>query len=235
MDDVNNMDESIDTGEEASVGISRRDMIKASVIAGGLVWTAPVLLAGRASAAPSTCCPPGFETAIAIKYTTGNTLGNCGVTCLDMGKIGVNGNNLPCPDLACISQQGFAVTTFDTSGGNPITKGTIVLNADVRLIAAAVRSSSTCFWTECDDPAHPGLANDKTTGFPDQCEGITPCPTPSVANPNRIWVTTAGSGSGFTTTIHMELQASDFPGNSGINQAEIYVCVDSRVTGRCGG
>ena len=58
MDDVNNMDESMDEIEQSPSGVSRRDMIKASVVAGALVWSAPVLLTGRAAADHDDVWPP---------------------------------------------------------------------------------------------------------------------------------------------------------------------------------
>jgi hypothetical protein len=238
VDDVNIMDVSMDGVEQSPGGISRRDMIKASVIAGGLVWSAPMLLAGRASAAPSICCPTGFETAFAIKYTVGDQTGNCGVTCLDMDKIGVDAsaNNLPCPPPACLTREGIAVANFDNFGG------TVTLSADVRVIAASVRTSRFCFFTECDDPdpAHAGPSTAKFTGLRNQCDDGTvsdsSCPTivPDATHPNRIWVEVQPDSS---TIVRFELVGGnppvDYPGNSGIAHVEVYLCGNSRVTGRC--
>lgn len=46
--------------EESTSGITRRDILKKSVIAGGLVWIAPTILASPAGATVGPCCPEPF-------------------------------------------------------------------------------------------------------------------------------------------------------------------------------
>jgi hypothetical protein len=228
VDDVNNMDESMDTMEQSAGGISRRDMIKASVIAGGLVWSAPVLLAGRASAAPATCCPSIFETAFAIKFTPGNNQGNCGATCLDANIAG-NINNLPCPSLSCLlggSDPFITATVTDSSA-------TIVFDENFRVIAAAVQTNKYCLFTYCELTG--GLSTAQNSGTANSCDdsGAPDCPNivPNGDDPNRVWVETVPTSS----IVRVELQPEDFTGQSGLSQVEIFLCVNSVVTGMCGG
>src|SRR2546421_80142 len=76
------MDESMDMVEGFHRSISRRDMIKASGVAGGLVWSAPLLLSGIAAADPAdTCCTDGTKVTVKVTSTSG---ANCnGTGCID--------------------------------------------------------------------------------------------------------------------------------------------------------
>jgi hypothetical protein len=60
--------------EQGKRGISRRDLIKTSVVAGGVVWVAPTLLARPAGAGVSCDCPAGHLFAIKTENAkTGTT------------------------------------------------------------------------------------------------------------------------------------------------------------------
>ena len=223
MDDVNNMDESIGAVEQAPGGISRRDMIKASVVAGGLVWTAPVLLSGKAFGQVVTpdCtenCPDGFETSIAVKIT-GNGV-NCGVSCLDMM------GNLPCSTslATCLGtvHQGqlnafVTVNNFDQNGNPPT--ATITLDPNVGLQAVGVNTPQFCFFAFCPD-------------FADTCEQQAQKACPDISGDDRIDVVLTpvpNPGTGNTTTITVTLKNGD--GN--INHIELLLCLNSAVTGLC--
>jgi hypothetical protein len=215
---MNSMDEPIDTVHTERSGISRRDMIKASVVAGGLVWSAPILLSGTAAAAPHPCCPTGFESAIAFKVT-GTTAVNCGSSCLDARA----GTNLPCDSgLAdCLLDEDFVIVDeFDGNDGT----ATIRITQNARLIAAAANTPRFCFFTDC-----PTFATGPGSGTPNTCTSNQTCPT---VPPNRIWVTTLPDNDPNTvdfTTVVVQLQPSD--GN--LNHVELYLCVNSVITGIC--
>jgi hypothetical protein len=152
VDDVNNMNETTDTGQQAVGGISRRDMIKASVIAGGLVWTAPVLLTGKAAAQEENCCQGG--TLVAVKITQLQTV-NCGVSCLDLF-FPNNPKNIACCDP--LAEALVTVTAFDKDAGT----ATVTVNGvpPNSIVGAAARSNNAgCFRADClndfDDGASP--------------------------------------------------------------------------------
>lgn len=70
--------------DDRQSGISRREMIKGTVVAGGLVWAAPVLLSGKAAAQvdPAPCCEDGqaitisfdLDTEVLVPGTGGGTI-----------------------------------------------------------------------------------------------------------------------------------------------------------------
>lgn len=216
----------MDTEDQSPGGVSRRDMLKASVAAGALVWTAPVLLSGTAYAQPSPCCPPGFESAIAFKVTAGAV--NCGASCLDA----MFGTNLPCDSslASCLIDPDnpfVIVDAFDANAGT----ATIRINQNARLIAAAANSPQFCFNTECT-----GFATGPNTGTSNTCTSNQTCPT---IPPNRIWVTTLPDNDPNTvdfTTVVVQLINQTGPGgvrDGNLNHVELYVCVNSVITGIC--
>jgi hypothetical protein len=105
MNEVNEPNDTDFFTRVASHRISRRDMVKASVIAGGLVWTAPVLLSGTASAQVESCCTTG--TPVTVTIDPAGVL-SCGIaTCLIQ-----EGEDFDCdPDmLECLEQFGIDAT-----------------------------------------------------------------------------------------------------------------------------
>jgi hypothetical protein len=142
---MNNMDELMDMVEQSRGGISRRDMIKASVVAGALVWSAPLLLNGTASA-QTGCCPSPFQE-VALKFTSANP--NCGVTCLDM----LVDENVDCCQALADALIVSAVYNAGTSNGGPAGTATITINtalatlsgASARVNQPGVPGPPTCF------------------------------------------------------------------------------------------
>lgn len=247
MDDMKDMDESPEPVEQslASLGrdfltkagsheLSRRTMIKASVVAGGLVWSAPVLLTGKAAAQTTIpCCPEG--TAVSVNISEQNGV-NCGQRqCLD--NLGLD---FGCPDdlVNCLGDQDFVVADF-VSGGQDT--ATIVLAPGVSLIVAAVKAGDSCYATQCPcfakGPRTPPNTPPATGGCPNTCyhhqnnnpcnfgNNDTPLP-PAPGGRNRVWVT-AGPGPG-ETTIHVNTQP-----DGQLNQVEMSLCVAPEITALC--
>jgi hypothetical protein len=219
------MDESMDAVEPKSGGLSRRDMIKASVIAGGLVWSAPVLLTGKAAALvnPSACCPTGFSSNVGFKitnYNAGQDMAtvNCGADCLT-SVVPNLGCSTQLPD--CLVDQGFVdVVAFEKGSLNPNPVpgfATIDISEDARILAVAVNTEHWCIIAECP------------TFAPNTCStsnAANPCPTsPSVATTPRITVTPNGTGQ----RINIQMQLGD----ETINQLHIALCINSDITGVC--
>jgi hypothetical protein len=168
VDDVNNMNDSVDAVEPSAGGISRRDMIKASVIAGGLVWTAPVLLSGTAYAQVEACCPTG--TPVTVTITPDGQL-HCGIAqCLVQA-----GESFDCdPDmLQCLADSGVdvAITLVNDRNGNPDhTEVHVDLLNGIVLLAVAVNT------TGGSNPNHCALVkviNPTTCNFPQAPNNIT--------------------------------------------------------------
>jgi hypothetical protein len=231
---MNDMDETMGA-VRSSGGVSRRDMIKASVVAGALVWSAPILLTGKAAAAPGDpCCPNGTPVSINIPEKGGV---NCGaVQCLDNVLIGFpNGADFPCTsDLTnCINEQRLVVGDFQGGGTD---EATIILAAGVTLIVGTVKTGSDCFYTRCnpngpfdsghstsvDDGVNPNICEAQNEG---PCDSIDPPLPPAPTGRNRIFITPGPMG---TTIVHVD-QSSD-----PLGQVELSICVAPEVTALCG-
>jgi hypothetical protein len=202
---MNNMDRVMDTVEQAA-GLSRRDMIKASVVAGALVWSAPVLLSGTASA-QTGCCPSPFQE-VALKFTSDNP--NCGVTCLDQ----LVDDNVDC--CQALADALITSVTFDAGVQNGPQKhpgtATITINtALATLTGASVRGGATgqplCF-NRVRTPANScNFAPDPTGGR------VT---FDNDANPTVVNILMHNGSSAET-----------------INQAEVLLCVKTSISLFC--
>ena len=197
----------MDVFEQSTSGISRRDMIKASVVAGALVWSAPVLFSGTAHA-QTGCCEAPFQE-VALKFPTANP--NCGVTCLDHL---VDENVDCCQALA----DALTDTVFYNAGSNngPPGSAQITINtALATLTGASVRGGGpgtpTCF----DRVRSPMGAG---------CASFPPDPTggrvlfDSDVNPSVVTV-----------------QMQPLPGNKAetIQQVEVLLCVKTSISLFC--
>lgn len=246
MDDVNNMDETVEPIGRPSGGLSRRDMIKASVIAGGLVWSAPALLTGKAAMAATTpCCPDGTPVRFKLPSATST---NCGEACFD---------NPPDsqPDWAFLTAIPCSTTIGNCliSGVNGFVKGVfkmggsqanIVLVPGVTLIGAAAKTQDDCYFTVC--PCFAGCQNDTGTCDADTCKNVcgklangNACnPAPTIP-PNRVWVlpntnldangnpvVPNGSNPGYTT-IQVDTNGTS------LNFVDLALCLAPAITGVC--
>ena len=223
MSDMNDMT----TTEAGGEGISRRDMIKGSVVAGGLVWAAPVLLTGKAAAQTTVqCCENGTPIAFSVPEGQSSSC-QASVQCLD--NLGLN---FACDDplLECLlSDSGFVTSSFNGAART----ATIVLDPGVTLIAAAVKAGSSCYLTQCTC-----LATGPTEGCPNVCfhqttnaactfgGKTTPLP-PAVGGRNRIWVLANTPTPGSTTIM------VDTSPDGQLNQVELALCLSPAVTGMC--
>jgi len=157
--------------EDTASGLSRRDLIKRSAVAGGLVWATPMVLARPASAehCPSGSCPVYYTVKITPNLTgeegaTGND-GKWGP--FDCSNLRIDGamqctftpptgavlgnppigtseqNSNPCAALAA------AVLSFDDPGATDPSEGdggelTLTLKSGYSFIFAATKKGSTC-------------------------------------------------------------------------------------------
>jgi hypothetical protein len=208
VDDVNNMDESMDVLEQSTGGISRRDMIKASVVAGALVWSAPVLLSGTAFA-QTGCCEAPFQE-VALKFTSANP--NCGVTCLDH----LVDENVDCCQALADALIMNVTYNAGTQQGGPAGTATIEINTSLAtLTGASVRGGGTgqpiCF-DRVRDP-RVGCAT-----FP-----------PDTTTDGRVMFDDESNPS--VVTIQMKA----LPNNKfeTINQAEVLLCVKTSISLFC--
>jgi hypothetical protein len=229
---MNDRDDSMDEVEQTASGISRRDMIKTSVIAGGLVWSAPVLLTGKAAAAPGDpCCPNG--TPISVNISEQNGL-NCGARqCLDNVLPGFpNGADFACQTglTNCLGDLDLVVGDFQGGGTD---EATITLAAGVTLIVGAVKTGSNCFFTRCQpglhttsptDAVNPNICRQQTTNAVCTFNGNDVPLPPEVGGRNRIYVTPGPNG---TTVVHIDMSSDP------LSQVELTICVAPEITALC--
>jgi hypothetical protein len=228
---MSNMDESTGMDEQSHGGLSRRDMIKASVVAGALVWSAPVLLSGTAYAQAERpecpCAPAG--TPVRLNISGGNpgpiTSANCGnVGCLIARD--------PSLDVACGTREQALFNCIVSAPANlmrfvaPTDKeaglATIELDPMITVISAAFRhqaNSIDCVFTDCG----PDMATSQASGTNTTVTGaVRPLP-------NQIWVTPGGGLGG--QTIHIDTTAVGQQDNW--IEINLILCVSNAVTGRC--
>ena len=224
---MNNMDESIGTDEQPHGGISRRDMIKASVVAGALVWSAPVLLTGRASAdhvwppdPPDENCPCA-GTLVRFKIGSDIPSANCGNTlCLEARDSGLV-MSVPCGDteeaIVCAIKADELISF--TAANFPQGTATLAIDPLISLVAVAVRrAGGQCIFTDCGTN-HLSTARLAAPGNPPNTD-VNGDPLPF---PNQVWVTNSGQ------TVNIQLNGN--PRN--ITQIDLLLCVSRAVTGQC--
>ncbi len=227
MDEMNDVEQSKDTTERkpglsrpdfftrvASSHLSRRDMVKSSVVAGGLVWAAPMLLSSSRAEALETCCPSGSSN-LTVTIAPDGTVG-CGTpTCL----VG----NPPCDaddTIACIDD--FVIVGNDTISIGvtlPIV-GTINVNVNIMTIAlqgvtlaAIAAQSSTAFLT------------------PNACTVIGGCPDLSLLVAPLPFSIQAGGliaiVTGPVTVLGVEVIGA-------LDHVELELCIPGTASGLCG-
>lgn len=156
--------------DATSGGMSRRDLIKKSAVAGGLVWASPVLLQGVASA-QTNCrsCPNGVL--YTLKIPSGSAV-NCGQGCLERFTCGT-----------CLFDVGavtFVATEFFTNGKTRAAE--VTLDPRLRLVATSGKFSGPCSVapvSSCDDDPPFSGGNPRITVFP----GTPPNPGANPPNP----------------------------------------------------
>lgn len=133
-------------------GLSRRDLITRTAVAGGLVWAAPVLLASPAGAIHDPCaCHDGLIYYIKISSQQGVNCGN--ITCS-----GVNEPRNPtylCGE--CLVESGVVVISDLVFEAGTVRFSSITLGPDVELMlfCAQSKSANQPFVASCPDFVDP--------------------------------------------------------------------------------
>jgi len=211
---MNNMDDTTGT-DQSPGGLSRRDMIKASVAAGALVWSAPVLLSGKAFASHEDC--PCAGTLVRLNISAGLAI-NCGSTmCLDNREPDLAAE-VPCGERAdeiiCAIEADNLITF--SNANLPGGRLTITLDPMLTFQAGAIRqqggggTQANCFYTDCD-----ALSTMQVGGVPNTMQSGA-----AVVGNNRIWVPNS-------TTIEINTVGVN------ITAVDLLLCVSAAVTGVC--
>lgn len=134
-------------------GLSRRDLITRTAVAGGLIWAAPVLLASPASAAHDPCaCHDGLVYYIKIASEEGINCGNITCTKLDNAKTAVCGK--------CLVDQGIVVIADLEFVAGKVRFSSITLGPEVSLVQFCAQTKSNLITVDCpgfQDPSDPDI------------------------------------------------------------------------------
>ena len=119
-------------------GISRRDLLKRSAVAGGVIWAAPVLTSGTAWGQASTCDCDGSPVYTKIAGVAGNDAQTCNNQCL-------NPDNLPSIGFGCLQDNGYVATTVT----NNELASVEFQSKSIFLNRLAMKVSESCYMITC--------------------------------------------------------------------------------------
>jgi hypothetical protein len=119
-------------------GISRRDLLKRSAIAGGVIWATPVLTSGTAWGVAGTCDCEGSPVYTKIAGVAGNDAQTCNNQCL-------NPDNLPSFGFGGLQDHGYVATTV-TSGELAAVE---FQSKSIFLNRLAMKVSESCYMITC--------------------------------------------------------------------------------------
>lgn len=124
-------------------GLSRRELLKASAAAGGLVWVAPVLSTSAAWGQTAPCCTCE-GTVIYAKFAPGNSQ-SCQNQCLQPQKFGVTARY----SLECLASLGLVGLCDDVDSS--ARTASISFSGGVTPIKVAFQASGSCYVARCED------------------------------------------------------------------------------------
>jgi hypothetical protein len=119
-------------------GISRRELLKKSAVAGGVLWATPALTSGTAWGQTGSCDCDGSPVYTKIAGVAGNDAQTCNNQCL-------NPDDLPSIGFGCLKDNGYVATTQTSNelASVEFQSKSIFLN---RL---AMKVSETCYMITC--------------------------------------------------------------------------------------
>ena len=170
-------------------GMTRREMLKASALAGGVVWAAPVLSTGTAWASHSCGCNEG--TIIYAKFAPGNAQ-TCQNQCLQPGP------TVARYEFDCLVCAGLVSVCDNVSSGK--STASMRFSGAMQPLKAAMKATNDCYVARCNegfsrvfrwdsdfnDEQYDGLSNCVDAGDDGPCIFIDPATTANVgADPNN--------------------------------------------------
>jgi hypothetical protein len=154
-------------------GISRRELIKRSAVAGGVLWATPGLTSGTAWGATGACDCEGSLVYTKIAGVSGNDAQTCGNQCLQP-------RDLPSIGFDCLRTNGYVAFT-----GTSVETATVEFQSkNIALNRMSLKASESCYMVTCTENfgkvwqfgnSENGFPEPKHTEFPD-----TVAPVPAV-------------------------------------------------------
>lgn len=121
--------------------LGRRDIIKKAAVAGGLAWTAPMILSSQVSATVGTC-PDGCPTCYAAKFDWDED-NDVWKTCS-----GVGGSPCGSSITACTTYVNGCISGVSISG--PQNSPTVTVPSDAKIIQTVSKEGPNCGSTTID-------------------------------------------------------------------------------------
>lgn len=232
-------------------GISRRQMLTRSAVAGGVVWTAPTLLSSPAGAQIEPCpCNGGALTTVKISSTPSR---NCGASALSQrGKY-----NYPCLSALylCLFEQKYVEIKDQNFENGSARQAEIVLKGGITAISVGVKSSNYYYFADCPDycenlRAPSGDASLVETGWriegtqynpigiytgsvDDKCTAANTGQTvPTVTADNPATPDVDESTMIIQIDAPIELQGNSYARRP-LNHMEMSICIPAALTGQC--
>lgn len=122
-------------------GLTRREMLKRSAVAGGVVWAAPMLSTGKAWGQAGGCCSCSLGELIYAKFSPGNSQ-TCQNQCLQPGDV----NRF---DIDCLFEQGLLHPCDDVDSSD--STAALTFGAGVTPIKFAIKATNDCYIARCEE------------------------------------------------------------------------------------
>lgn len=118
-------------------GISRRDLLKRSAVAGTVLWATPALTSASAWGQGVTCDCDGTTLYTKLPGLAGNDAQTCGNQCL-------NPDNLEAIGFGCLEDLGYIATTITSDN-----EATVEFADNIALTRMAMKVSESCYMITC--------------------------------------------------------------------------------------
>lgn len=203
------MDVEAGTDVPVDAAPSRREMLKKTVVAGGLVWVAPTILSAPAGA--QTDCRDCENNGVLYRVKIASaTSANCGDACIDIRGFYESGPGAPrCG--SCLFDVGALARTEIFENGQ-YRGAEVEIDPRLRLVEAGVQYQGQCYTVDCTD----GFAYTPAEGGPGiRVEvGTLPVP-PGTGTPTVVTFTTGTDNQPINHTdfiVCFAAGGTDFPG-----------------------
>ena len=152
-------------------GLTRRELLQRSAVAGGVVWAAPLLSSGRAWGTTAGCCACDAGEVIYAKFAPGNSQ-TCQNQCLQPG-------SAKRFDFDCLAAAGLIGVCDDVNSNDDT--AALAFGTGVTPMKFAIKSESNCYIARCNEGFSvvyswsTSFNNEQYTGLPGCAGNSQPC------------------------------------------------------------
>lgn len=153
-------------------GLTRREMLKRSAVAGGVVWAAPLLTtSGKAWGQTSGCCACLGGGIIYAKFAPGNAQ-TCTNQCL------IPTSDIKIAQTDCLIDNGFLSVCDDVDSSD--STASLAFGNGTTPIKFGLKSTNDCYVARCNEGF--GVVYRWSTSFNQEAYTATPCTDPNPPN-----------------------------------------------------